>query len=129
MSMVQSPRKVPRRDSITGRRLGGCIFTEGEFALGYITERGAENDDHAHKTGESNEGEADVRAREDGPGFHLFFVTVVIVACCGGFGKGGLPTVFPEKISNVFTGLLPRFACIIHSSGNHFFECIDLLVG
>ena len=89
--MVLSPRKVPRRDSITGRRLGGCIFAEGEFALGDVTEHGAENDDHAHKTGESNEGEADVRSREDGPGFHLCFVTVVSIARMRGGGKCGKP--------------------------------------
>ena len=88
---MQSPRKVPRRDSITGLRLCSGILTEGEFALGYVAERGAEDDDDAGEAGKTNEGEADVGAREDGPGFHLFFVTVVIVACCGGFGKGGFP--------------------------------------
>jgi hypothetical protein len=91
MIRVESPMTIPKRKSVTGRRLGGCIFAEGKFALGHVAKGGTENDDHAHKTGESNEGEADVRAREDGPGFHLFFVTVVIVACCGGFGKGGFP--------------------------------------
>ena len=89
--MVQSPRKVPRRDSITGLRLCSGIVTEGKFALGYVAKGGAEDDDNAGQAGEADEGEADVRAREDGPGFHLFFVTVVIVACCEGFGKGGFP--------------------------------------
>jgi hypothetical protein len=105
------------------------IIAEGKFALGYVAKGGAENDDDAGQACESNEGEADVRAREDGPGFHLFFVTVVIIACYGGFGKGGLPTVLPQKVFNVFTGLLPRFACVIHSPSNHFLECSDLLVG
>jgi hypothetical protein len=88
---VQSPRKVPRRDSITGRRLGGCIFAEGEFAIGYVAKGGAEDDDDAGEAGKTNEGEADVRSREDGPGFHLFFVTVVIVARCLRIVKGGKP--------------------------------------
>jgi hypothetical protein len=91
MIRVESPRKVPRRDSITGRRLGGCIFAEGEFALGDVTERGAEYDDHAHKTREANEGEADVGSREDGPGFHVIHSTVSIIAFCSAKGKGGLP--------------------------------------
>jgi hypothetical protein len=70
MARVQSPRKVPRRDSITGLRLCSGILTEGKFALGYITERGAEDDDDAGEASEADEGEADVRTREDGPGFH-----------------------------------------------------------
>ena len=83
---------VPRRKSVTGLRLCSLgIIAEGKFALGYVAKGGAEDDDDAGQACESNEGEADVRAREDGPGFHLFFVTVVIVACCEGFGKGGFP--------------------------------------
>ena len=40
MERVQSPRKVPRRDSITGLRLCSGIVTEGKFALGYIAKCG-----------------------------------------------------------------------------------------
>ncbi len=61
---------VPRKDSITGLRLCSGILTEGEFALGNITERGAEDDDDAGETCKTDEGEANVRTREDGPGFH-----------------------------------------------------------
>jgi hypothetical protein len=71
MERVQSPRKVPRRDSITGLRLCSGIVTEGKFALGYVAKGGAEDDDDAGQACEANEGEADVRAREDGPGFHV----------------------------------------------------------
>jgi hypothetical protein len=74
MARVQSPRKVPRRDSITGLRLCSGILTEGEFTLGNVTERGAEDDDDAGEACKADEGKPDVRAREDGPGFHLFFV-------------------------------------------------------
>jgi hypothetical protein len=45
-------------------------LTESKFALGYIAERGAEDDDNTDQTCEADEGEADVRTREDGPGFH-----------------------------------------------------------
>ncbi len=82
---------VPRRKSVTGLRLCSGILTEGEFALGYITERGAENDDDAGQACEADEGEADVRAREDGPGLHLCFVTGVIVAGLPLIVKGGKP--------------------------------------
>ena len=67
---VKSPMTVPRRKSVTGLRLCSGILTEGKFALGDVTERGAKDDDDTHKAGKPNEGEADVRAREDGPGFH-----------------------------------------------------------
>jgi hypothetical protein len=86
MARVRSPMTVPRRKSVTGLRLCSGILTEGEFALGYITERGAENDDDAGQACE-----ADVRAREDGPGLHLCFVTGVIVAGLPLIVKGGKP--------------------------------------
>jgi len=89
MARVQSPRKVPRRDSITGLRLCSGILTKGEFALGYVAKGGAEDDDDAGQACESNEGEADVRTREDGPGFHVFVSTVFSIACLGDGGKGG----------------------------------------
>jgi hypothetical protein len=91
MIRVKSPMTVPRRKSVTGLRLCSGILTESKFALGHIAKCGAEDDDDAGQTSKPNEGETDVRSREDGPGFHLFFVTVVIVACCEGFGKGGFP--------------------------------------
>jgi hypothetical protein len=93
MIRVKSPMTVPRRKSVTGRRLGGCILFEGKFALGHIAKCGAENDDDAGQTSKPNEGEADVGAREDGPGFHLFFVTVVIVARAELVGKCGKPNL------------------------------------
>jgi hypothetical protein len=74
MMIVQSPMTVPTRKSVTGLRLCSGIVTEGEFALGNVTERGAEDDDDASETCKADEGNADVRTREDGPGFHLFFV-------------------------------------------------------
>jgi hypothetical protein len=67
------------------------ITADRNFALGGVTERGFEDYDNGNETREADEGQADVVSREDGPGFHLFFVTVVIVTCCGGFGKGGFP--------------------------------------
>ena len=67
---VKSPMTVPRRKSVTGLRLCSGILTEGKFALGDVTERGAKDDDDAGETCKTDEGEADVRAREDGPGFH-----------------------------------------------------------
>lgn len=71
MIRVESPRKVPRRDSITGLRLCSGILTEGEFALGHIAERGFKNHNHANQTSETDEGEGEVGGREDGPGFHV----------------------------------------------------------
>ena len=91
--MVQSPRKVPRKDSITGLRLCSGILTEGNFALGGVTERGAEDDYNAGETCEADESQTDVRAREDGPGFHLFFVTEVSVAWAAPMGKCGKPNL------------------------------------
>lgn len=91
MIRVESPMTIPKRKSVTGLRLCSGILTEGEFALGYVAKCGAENDDDAGQTSKPNEGEADVRAREDGPGFHLFFVTVVSIARCLRIVKGGKP--------------------------------------
>jgi hypothetical protein len=56
IARVKSPRKVPRKDSITGLRLCSGIVTEGEFALGNVTERGAEDDDDAGEASEADEG-------------------------------------------------------------------------
>jgi len=79
--MVQSPITVPSRQSVTGLRLCSLgILAEGYFAFGDIAKGGFEDNENASKTSKTDEGEADVRAREDGPGFHLFFVTVVIIA-------------------------------------------------
>ena len=74
MRMVNSPRKVPRRDSIAGLRLCSGIFAEIDFAFGDVTKCGAKDNDHADKSGEADESEADVGAREDVPGFHDFVV-------------------------------------------------------
>jgi len=46
-------------------------LTESEFAIGNVAERGFENDYNRHEARNANEGEADVGAREDGPGFHV----------------------------------------------------------
>jgi hypothetical protein len=66
-------------------------LTEGEFALGGVTERGAKDDGHGGEADEADEGEHDVVASEDRPGFQLFFVTVVIVAGLPLIVKGGKP--------------------------------------
>jgi hypothetical protein len=102
MIRVRSPMTVPRRKSVTGRRLCSGILTESKFALGYVAERGAEDDDYTGQTSKPNESEADVGAREDGPGFHLFFVTVVIVARAELVGKCGKPNLGKNelKLSN-----------------------------
>jgi len=84
---------VPRRQSVTGRRLCSGIFTEGDFAIGNVAKGGTKDNDYAGKTSEANEGQTDVVAREDGPGFHLFFVTEVSVAWAAPMGKCGLPPV------------------------------------
>jgi hypothetical protein len=83
---------VPRRQSVTGRRLCSGIFTEGDFAIGNVAKGGFEDDENAGKTSEADEGQTDVVAREDGPGFHLCFVTVVIIAECSRIRKVGKPT-------------------------------------
>ena len=80
---------VPSRQSITGRRLCSGILTEGDFALGNVTEGGFENDDDRHEARKANEGEADVGAREDGPGFHESDVTVCSIAWLGEGRKVG----------------------------------------
>ncbi len=67
---MQSPRKVPRRDSITGLRLCSGIVTKGDFTLGNVAERSGKNDPDADKTGDADECNAEVRGSEVGPGFH-----------------------------------------------------------
>ena len=62
---------VPRRQSVTGRRLCSGILTEGDFASGDITERGFEDYNNGNETSETDEGQADVRAGEEVPGFHV----------------------------------------------------------
>jgi hypothetical protein len=90
MIMVQSPRKVPRKDSITGLRLCSLDITaDRDFALVDIAGGRCKHYDNGNETRETNEGQADVVAREDGPGFHLFFVTVVIIAPFSRKAKGG----------------------------------------
>ena len=90
--MVQSPRKVPRKDSITGLRLCSLDITaDRNFALVDIAGGRCKHYDNGNETGNADEGQADVVAREDGPGFHLFFVTEVSVACLGTEGKCGKP--------------------------------------
>ena len=90
---MQSPRKVPRRDSVTGRRLCSGIFTESDFAIGNVAKGGTKDNDYTGETSEANEGQTDVVAREDGPGFHLFFVTEVSVAWAAPMGKCGKPNL------------------------------------
>ena len=93
MITERSPITVPRRRSVTGRRLCSLDITaDRNFALGGITERGTKDNDYAGETSETNEGQTDVVTREDGPGFHLFFVTEVSVARQGAGGKCGKPT-------------------------------------
>ena len=57
----------------------------------HIATSGAENHNDGEKTKHADQGESEVRSGEQGPGFHLVVLTEVIVACCGGFGKGGFP--------------------------------------
>jgi hypothetical protein len=71
MERTQSPRKVPRKDSITGLRLCSGILTEGYFAFGDIAKGGFEDDGNGGETDEADEGEDDVVTGEDGPGFHV----------------------------------------------------------
>ena len=71
MITERSPITVPSRRSVTGRRLCSGILTEGDFASGDITERGFEDYGNGNETSEADEGEADVRAGEEVPGFHL----------------------------------------------------------
>jgi len=61
---------VPRRKSITGLRLCSGIVTKVEFAFGHVSKCGAEDNDYAGETCDADKGEADIRTREDGPGFH-----------------------------------------------------------
>jgi hypothetical protein len=89
IATVKSPRRVPRRDSITGLRLCSGIVTKRDFTLGNVAKGGSEDDDDAGQTCEADEGEAEVRTREDGPGFHVFVSTVFSIACLGDGGKGG----------------------------------------
>ena len=69
--MERSPITVPRRQSVTGLRLCSGIFTKGDFAIGNVAKGGTKDNDYAGETSETNEGQADVVAREDGPGFHV----------------------------------------------------------
>ena len=62
---------MPRRQSVTGRRLCSGILTEGDFALGGITERGTKDDNNGSKTNKAENCQGNVGAREDGPGLHL----------------------------------------------------------
>lgn len=89
---------VPRRQSVTGRRLCSGILTKGYFTFGDIAKGGFEDDGNRGKTDEAHEGEDDVVAGEDGPGFHLFFVTEVSMACQGAERKCGLPPVLFEVV-------------------------------
>jgi hypothetical protein len=56
MKRVQSPRKVPRRDSITGLRLCSGIVTKRDFTLGNVAERSGEDNPDADKTSEADKG-------------------------------------------------------------------------
>ena len=72
MIMVQSPRKAPRKDSITGLRLCSLDITaDRDFALVDIASGRCKHYDNGNETGKTNEGQADVVAREDRPGFHV----------------------------------------------------------
>jgi hypothetical protein len=68
----------------------------------HIATSGAENHNDGEKAEHAENGESKVRGGEEGPGFHLVVLTEVIVACCGGFGKGGLPTLLFEVGNGVF---------------------------
>ena len=67
MRMVQSPRKVPRKDSIAGLRLCSGIIAEGDFAFDSTTKSRAEDNPDADESSDADEGEADVGAGEGRP--------------------------------------------------------------
>jgi hypothetical protein len=72
MIKVESPMTVPRRQSITGLRLCSLgITADRKFALVDIAGGRGKHYDNGSETSEANEGEADVRAGKDGPGFHV----------------------------------------------------------
>ena len=96
---------MPRRRSVTGRRLCSVIFigcgrghkgvdrlAAGDLTLPHIAGGRCHHDNDGDKASEADEGQADVGAREDGPGFHLFFVTEVSVAERSRIRKVGKPT-------------------------------------
>jgi len=71
IAMVHIPRKVPRRDSVTGLRLCSGILTEGDFALVYAGRGRGDDDGHGGETDKAKNCQGNVGAREDGPGFHV----------------------------------------------------------
>lgn len=101
---------MPKRQSVTGRRLCSGILTDRKFTLGGVTERSAKDYDYASETSEADEGEADVRAREEVPGFHLFFVTEVSVARQGAGGQ-----VWETEL------------CVSIQIGYHFFQQLNVV--
>jgi hypothetical protein len=70
MITIQSPRKVPTRDSITGLRLCSGILTKSDFPLVYITAGSAKNDDYRGKTEHTEYGKGKVRSGEERPSLH-----------------------------------------------------------
>ena len=68
-------------------------MTESEFAI--VDARGCcgDNDNHRGETNEAENCQSNVRASEEGPGFHLFFVTEVSVACRRVGRKCGKPNL------------------------------------
>lgn len=97
---------MPRRRSVTGRRLCSVIFigrggghkgvdrlAAGDLTLPYIAGGRCHHDNDGNEASETDEGQADVVSREDGPGFHLFFVTEVSVAWAAPMDKCGKPNL------------------------------------
>lgn len=65
----------PRMVSVRGLRLCSLDITaDRKFAIGNVAERSAEDDHDADQTRETDESEADVRAREEIPGLHVSLI-------------------------------------------------------
>lgn len=68
---MENPKAKPPVSRIRGIRLCSGIFTESEFAIVNVAERSAEDDGDKGETHEADEGQNDVVASEERPGFHV----------------------------------------------------------
>ena len=71
IARVATPIIDPRMVSVSDLRLCSGILTEFNFALDNVAECGGEHDPDADESGNADESETDVVAREDGPGLHV----------------------------------------------------------
>ena len=70
-AITATARKKPPISLIRGIRLWSGIVTEIEFAFGHVAERSREHDPNAYETGKTDNSNAQIRAGEVGPGFHV----------------------------------------------------------